>query len=104
MNGKTTAMAVGYGISQCPTPLPWKDLSAEDRIERLRGVIKDQQIRISRLESMMYQLEKELIKHRHSLDGVPVRPVEENDIERPPDAPPSLKRWDMDGPNDDAFI
>jgi hypothetical protein len=57
-------------------PQSWKDLSQEDKIERMRGYIKGLTSAIHRDSLEIIELRRILSEHTHSQDGYPRIPIE----------------------------
>lgn len=58
-------MASGMATGISASPKTWKELSVEDKLERMRSIIKGQDIKIGRLQTYTQKLERMLGLHKH---------------------------------------
>jgi len=70
-------MANVLGSTQVKPVDSWKNLSQEDRVERLRAVIKEQREQLSRLFNTVEALSQLMAIHGHTPTGTAVVPIKE---------------------------
>lgn len=64
------------GSNNYVPPKMWKDLTADEKIERMREIVKHYEYLLSEASRKVNQLRTEFVNHNH-LDGKVVKPISE---------------------------
>lgn len=104
-------MATGMMASIQEGPKNWKELTPEDKIERMRSLLKSQERTIRSLQEEIAKYERLLVQHKHLPPDQSTVTLLHEEFEDKATAPPNPFPWNdwsnepvPDGPSDDVFF